>query len=87
MPTVVVATIRLLLGVKAGYGVIAVDPVIPLRSKVYVPGYGIAIAGDTGGSIKVTRSILVLITSLLVGGLLVSLKLSFKLKLDLSLPK
>lgn len=41
------------IGLKAGYGVIAVDPkVIPLRSKVYVPGYGIAIAGDTGGSIK-----------------------------------
>jgi len=33
--------------------VIAVDPsVIPLGSKVYVPGYGTAIAGDTGGAIK-----------------------------------
>lgn len=33
--------------------VIAVDPkVIKLGSKVYVPGYGYAIAGDTGGSIK-----------------------------------
>lgn len=33
--------------------VIAVDPnVIPLGSKVYVPGYGYAIAGDTGGAIK-----------------------------------
>jgi 3D (Asp-Asp-Asp) domain-containing protein/uncharacterized coiled-coil protein SlyX len=32
--------------------VIAVDPnVIPLGSKVYVPGYGYAIAGDTGGGI------------------------------------
>ena len=32
---------------------IAVDPkVIPLGSKVWVEGYGIAIAGDTGGSIK-----------------------------------
>ncbi len=41
------------IGLKAGYGVIAVDPkVIPLRSKVYIPGYGIAVAGDTGGSIK-----------------------------------
>lgn len=41
------------IGLKAGYGVIAVDPkVIPLRSKVYIPGYGVAIAGDTGGSIK-----------------------------------
>jgi 3D (Asp-Asp-Asp) domain-containing protein len=34
-------------------GIVAVDPsVIPLRSKVYVPGYGVGIAGDTGGSIK-----------------------------------
>jgi 3D (Asp-Asp-Asp) domain-containing protein/LysM repeat protein len=33
--------------------VISVDPnVIPLGSKVYVEGYGNAIAGDTGGAIK-----------------------------------
>jgi len=33
--------------------VIAVDPsVIPLGSKVYVEGYGYAVAGDTGGAIK-----------------------------------
>ncbi|MGX9132847.1 3D domain-containing protein [Rummeliibacillus sp. JY-2-4R] len=33
--------------------VIAVDPrVIPLRKMVYVEGYGLAIAGDTGGAIK-----------------------------------
>ncbi|OKA21399.1 cell wall-binding protein EntC [Bacillus cereus] len=32
---------------------IAVDPsVIPLGSKVWVEGYGVAIAGDTGGAIK-----------------------------------
>jgi 3D (Asp-Asp-Asp) domain-containing protein len=37
---------------QAGYGVIAVDPkVIPLMSEVYVPGYGKAVAGDTGGSV------------------------------------
>ncbi|SOC15259.1 3D (Asp-Asp-Asp) domain-containing protein [Ureibacillus xyleni] len=36
--------------------VISVDPtVIPLGSKVYVEGYGEAIAGDTGGSIKGKR--------------------------------
>ena len=35
---------------------IAVDPsVIPLNSLVEVPGYGIAIAGDTGGDIKGNR--------------------------------
>jgi len=33
--------------------VIAVDPnLIPLGSKVYVEGYGYAVAGDTGGAIK-----------------------------------
>ncbi|MFL6561558.1 MAG: 3D domain-containing protein [Bacillus sp. (in: firmicutes)] len=32
---------------------IAVDPrVIPLGKKVWVEGYGVAIAGDTGGAIK-----------------------------------
>ncbi|QQG43698.1 MAG: G5 domain-containing protein [Candidatus Daviesbacteria bacterium] len=41
------------IGMKAGKGVIAVDPkVINLRSKIYVPGYGVAVAGDTGGAIK-----------------------------------
>lgn len=41
------------IGMRAGKGVIAVDPkVIKMRSKVYVPGYGMAIAGDTGGAIK-----------------------------------
>ncbi|KZE36128.1 hypothetical protein AV656_15615 [Bhargavaea cecembensis] len=36
-----------------GAKVIAVDPsVIPLGSKVWVEGYGTAVAGDTGGAIK-----------------------------------
>lgn len=36
-----------------GISTIAVDPnVIPLGTKVYVSGYGIAIAADTGGAIK-----------------------------------
>lgn len=43
-------------GMKQGFGVVAVDPkVIPLFSKLYVPGYGAAIAGDTGGLIKGKR--------------------------------
>lgn len=41
------------IGMRAGKGVIAVDPkVIKMRSKVYIPGYGLAVAGDTGGAIK-----------------------------------
>lgn len=37
----------------AGWSTIAVDPkVIPLNTKVYVEGYGFAIAHDTGGAIK-----------------------------------
>lgn len=40
-------------GMKAGYGVVAVDPkVIALGSKLYIPGYGFALAGDTGGKVK-----------------------------------
>jgi len=41
------------LGWKLQKGVVAVDPtVIPLRTVLYVPGYGIARAGDTGGGVK-----------------------------------
>lgn len=44
------------IGLKAGYGVVAVDPsVIPLRSVLFIDGYGRALAGDTGGAIKGNR--------------------------------
>ena len=34
-------------------GIVAVDPkVIPLGTRLYIPGYGFAVAGDTGGGIK-----------------------------------
>lgn len=41
------------LGIPARYGVVAVDPdIIPLGTRVYIPGYGEAIAADTGGAIN-----------------------------------
>jgi uncharacterized protein YabE (DUF348 family) len=41
------------LGIKLRQGIVAVDPgVIPLKTWMYVPGYGIAKAGDTGGGVK-----------------------------------
>ncbi len=34
-------------------GIIAVDPrIIPLRTEMYVPEYGLGVAGDTGGGLK-----------------------------------
>lgn len=47
------ATFRCATGLPAGYGKVAVDPrVIRLGSRLYVEGYGFAIAADTGGAIK-----------------------------------
>ena len=44
------------LGWRATKGIVAVDPrVISLRTEVYVPGYGLATAADTGGAIKWKR--------------------------------
>jgi 3D (Asp-Asp-Asp) domain-containing protein len=40
-------------GMPVGQGVVAVDPsVIPLGTRMYVPGYGHAVAADIGGGIK-----------------------------------
>lgn len=40
-------------GLPVGIGVIAVDPmVIPLGTRVFVPGYGAAVAADVGSAIK-----------------------------------
>ena len=44
---------RTRIGLQAGYGIVAVDPsVVRLRSQLYVPGYGPALAGDTGSGIR-----------------------------------
>lgn len=43
-------------GIEPYEGVIAVDPrVIPMGSRVYVEGYGYAVAADTGGDIRGNR--------------------------------
>lgn len=44
------------IGLRARKGIVAVDPrVIPLGTKLYIPGYGEALAADTGGWIKGNR--------------------------------
>ncbi|HEY76968.1 MAG TPA: DUF348 domain-containing protein [Thermoflexia bacterium] len=47
---------RTRLGLPMRHGIVAVDPrVVPLGSRVYVPGYGVGLAADTGGAIKGRR--------------------------------
>jgi len=44
------------IGLRARKGIVAVDPkVIPLGTKLFIPGYGVALAADTGGWIKKNR--------------------------------
>ena len=41
------------LGVPCAKGVVAVDPrLIPLGTRMFVPGYGMAVAADVGTAVK-----------------------------------
>jgi len=41
------------LGWKMRHGIVAVDPkIIPMRTNLFVPEYGLGVAGDTGGGIR-----------------------------------
>jgi 3D (Asp-Asp-Asp) domain-containing protein len=43
-------------GQAVGWGVVAVDPsVIPMGSRIAIPGYGMGVAADTGGAIAGAR--------------------------------
>src|SRR5206468_1120926 len=47
---------RTAIGLRAGPGVVAVDPaMIPMKARLYVDGYGYAVAADVGGNIKGDR--------------------------------
>ena len=40
-------------GMPTGWGVVAVDPsVIPLGTRLTIPGYGEGVAADTGGAVR-----------------------------------
>jgi 3D (Asp-Asp-Asp) domain-containing protein len=40
-------------GLPVGFGIVAVDPtVIPLGTRMTIPGYGEGVAADTGSAVK-----------------------------------
>jgi 3D (Asp-Asp-Asp) domain-containing protein len=40
-------------GLPTGWGIVAVDPsVIPLGTRMTIPGYGEGVAADTGGTVR-----------------------------------
>jgi cystine transport system substrate-binding protein len=40
-------------GIPVGFGVVAVDPsVIPLGTRITIPGYGDGVAADTGSGVR-----------------------------------
>jgi 3D (Asp-Asp-Asp) domain-containing protein len=40
-------------GLPTGWGIVAVDPsVIPLGTRLTIPGYGAGVAADTGGAVR-----------------------------------
>lgn len=56
LPTDGSGTGRTASGIQAKHGIVAVDPkVIKIGTLVYVEGYGLAVAADTGGAIKGNR--------------------------------
>ncbi len=43
-------------GVPVGWGIVAVDPaVIPLGTRMTIPGYGEGVAADTGSAVRGAR--------------------------------
>ena len=51
-----IAALRATSGRAVGWGIVAVDPtVIPMGSRIAIPGYGMGVAADTGGAVAGAR--------------------------------